>query len=340
METKTNNWFAMEPKNEGKSAEISIYDEIGGWGVTAQNFMDSLDSLGEVENIDLRISSPGGSIIEGNVIFNAIKRHAASVTVYIDGMAASMASVIAMAGDEIVMAENALLMIHNPWTVSIGDSEQLRKDADLMDKMKSAIINAYGRSNYDSDELEELMNATTWFTAKEALDAGFIDRIDGELKAAASIADMNHKLDKIGCTLPSEKVIEMLQAKYEETLDALNAEIESIHDQLGVNAATIVSLESKITDLQTENKSLKSEATQMQDTHKAELEQAKTATDEAVANKAAELMALQTQNPVVDSDDDAVPTSSEDLLKQYNALETTKEKQAFRKTHAKAFLTL
>jgi ATP-dependent protease ClpP protease subunit len=141
MKTETNNWYAMEiakdsEGNATSSAEISIYDEIGGWGVTANDFIASLESLGEVSNIDLRISSPGGSIIEGNVIYNAIKRHPANVTVYIDGMAASMASVIAMAGDEIVMAENALLMIHNPWTVSIGDSEQLRKDADLMDKMK------------------------------------------------------------------------------------------------------------------------------------------------------------------------------------------------------------
>ena len=327
----------MEPKNEGKRAEISIYDEIGGWGVTAQNFMDALDALGEVETIDLRISSPGGSIIEGNVIFNAIKRHAANVTVYIDGMAASMASVIAMAGDEIVMAENALLMIHNPWTVSIGDSEQLRKDADLMDKMKSAIINAYGRSNYDAAELEELMNATTWFTAKEALDAGFIDRIDGALNAAASIADMNHKLDKIGCTLPSEKVIEMLQAKYEETLDALNAEIASSSDQLAQNAITIVSLESKITDLQTQNESLKSKATQMQEQHTAELEQAKVATDEAVANKAAELMALQTQPAVVDSDDEVAGEikDADSFWTEYRRIEKEQGHEAKNKFYSK-----
>ena len=88
MKTETNNWYAMEiakdsEGNATSTAEISIYDEIGGWGVTANDFIASLEALGEVSNIDLRISSPGGSIIEGNVIYNAIKRHPANVTVYI-----------------------------------------------------------------------------------------------------------------------------------------------------------------------------------------------------------------------------------------------------------------
>ena len=283
----------MEPKNEGKSAEISIYDEIGGWGVTAQDFMDSLDALGEVESIDLRISSPGGSIIEGNVIFNAIKRHAASVTVYIDGMAASMASVIAMAGDEIVMAENALLMIHNPWTVSIGDSEQLRKDADLMDKMKSAIINAYGRANYDAEELETLMNETTWFTAKEALESGFIDKIDGALEMAASLTDLEAIASKVGATLPVEKIVASLKTKHKETLDLLNAELDSNSNQLSANAVLI-------SDLQNENESHKAKIVEMEASHTTALQ----VTEQAVADKAAELMAMQTQTPVADSDDD------------------------------------
>jgi len=136
-------------------------------------------------------------------------------------MAASMASVIAMAGDEIIMADNALLMIHNPWTVSIGDSDQLRKDAELMDKMKSAIINAYGRSNYSQEELEELMNAETWFTADEAIDAGFVDGTTQGLKAAASISELAACAKQVGATLPVEKIVAGVVTKYEKQIDDL-----------------------------------------------------------------------------------------------------------------------
>jgi len=218
MKQSTNTWYAMEQKidaegNESSKAEIFIYDEIGGYEVNANTFIGQLEALEGIEQIDLRISSPGGSIVEGNVIFNAIKRHPANVTVYIDGMAASMASVIAMAGDEVLMADNALLMIHNPWTVSIGDSEQLRKDADLMDKMKSAIINAYSRSNYSTEELEELMDSTTWFTADEAFEAGFIDGTVEGLKAAATLSEMETIAKQAGATLPVEKIVSSIVAK-------------------------------------------------------------------------------------------------------------------------------
>ena len=133
--------------NQSTEAEISIYDSIGGFGVSANEFIDELKGLGDVETINLRIASGGGSIVEGNTIFNALKRHSAKVVTHVDSLAASMASVIAMAGDEIHMAANALLMIHNPWTMSMGGAEQLRKDADLLDKMEANIRTSYARSN-------------------------------------------------------------------------------------------------------------------------------------------------------------------------------------------------
>ena len=120
-----NKWFAMSRKTdaEGKQsseAEISINDNIGGWGITANDFIADMKDLGDVDTINVRISSGGGSIVEGNAIFNALKRHPAKIVTHIDSIAASMASVIAMAGDEVRMAANALFMIHNPWTASIG----------------------------------------------------------------------------------------------------------------------------------------------------------------------------------------------------------------------------
>ena len=243
--TTENKWFAMSRKTDtegakSSEAEISIYDNIGGWGISANDFIDELKGLGDgVETINLRIASGGGSIVEGNTIFNALKRHSAKVVTHIDSLAASMASVIAMAGDEVRMAENALLMIHNPWTMSMGGAEQLRKDADLLDKMEENIRTSYGRSNLSAEELDDAMAAETYYTASEALEAGFIDEIDGANLAAASIGDMETlkdfenlpqaKLDsiKIDC---QARQMEGMQA----TIDDLKGELECRDEALTI----------------------------------------------------------------------------------------------------------
>lgn len=170
----------MSRKTDGKGqksseAEISIDDNIGGWGITAKDFINDLKALGDVETINLRVQSGGGSIVEGNSIYNALKQHDAKIITHIDSLAASMGSVVAMAGDEVRMAANGLFMIHNPWTGAVGDAEQLRKDADVLDKWGNNIRNSYARSNLSEEELIEAMNATTYYTAKEALEAGFIE---------------------------------------------------------------------------------------------------------------------------------------------------------------------
>ena len=324
--SKTNTWYAMEQETvaegvKSSKAEIFIYDEIGGYGVEANQFIQDIEALGEVEQIDLRISSPGGSIIEGNVIFNAIKRHPANVTVYIDGMAASMASVIAMAGDEVLMADNALLMIHNPWTVAIGDSEELRKEADLMDKMKSAIINAYSRSNYSTEELEELMNATTWFTADEAMEAGFIDGTVEGLKAAASVTELSAIAAQAGATLPVEKIVSSIVAKHEAKVAKLEDELFEVSEQVEHG-------ETQIVELQNSLKEYKSEIQDMEISHSEDMEEAAIALKEAtdikssdVALAAADLMALQTADAVAEASNQSdQPTSSDDFWAEYKAI--------------------
>jgi ATP-dependent protease ClpP protease subunit len=331
--TKTNTWYAMEQEIDAEGvksskAEIFIYDEIGGFGVNANAFIEELENLGEVEQIDLRISSPGGSIIEGNVIFNAIKRHAANVTVYIDGMAASMASVIAMAGDEIIMADNALLMIHNPWTVSIGDSEQLRKDADLMDKMKSAIINAYGRSNYSEEELEELMDATTWFTAEEAMEAGFIDGTTEGLKAAASLNELQTIANQAGATLPVEKIVASIVTKHETQVAKLEEELFEANSTVNDSAV-------KIEELQNSVKEFIAKTEQMEDAHKTELSEAKEVSTKAVASAAAELMALQAEEAIVEASNESdKPVESTDFWAEYKAIGKSQGLQAKNKWYA------
>lgn len=177
-------WYSI--KAAGTSAEISIYDEIGGWGISAKEFADDLKALKGIKDITLRINSPGGSVFDGMAIFNLIKAHDAQITVMVDGLAASMASIIAMAGDLIVMPENSMMMIHNPWTMAWGDAAELRKNAELLDKIKSAMISAYvNKTGLSEDEIATYMDEETWLTGKEAVELGFADESTEPVEMAA-----------------------------------------------------------------------------------------------------------------------------------------------------------
>lgn len=178
-------WFTCLAKNgEG---EIAIFDEIGAFGISAKDFSDQLTALGKVDTITLSINSPGGSVFDGFAIYNMLQRHRALITVRVDGIAASMASVIAMAGDVVEMPENAMMMIHDPMGGVLGNSRDMRQIADALDKMKAGMVAAYAnKSGLDRQEIEDLMAAETWFTAEEAKDMGFADVIEEPVKMAAS----------------------------------------------------------------------------------------------------------------------------------------------------------
>jgi len=181
-------WF--EIINKADKAEIWIYEQIGedfwtGGGVTAKNFQKELAGI-KASQIDLHINSPGGEVFDGITIYNLIKQHPANVTAHIDGLAASIASVIALAGDTVIMAENALFMIHNPWGFAMGDATEMRKTADLLDKVSGSLVTAYtSKSGKSDDEISALMDSETWMTAQEAKDAGFIDEISEQMDLAA-----------------------------------------------------------------------------------------------------------------------------------------------------------
>ena len=181
-------WF--EIINKADKAEIWIYEQIGedfwtGGGVTAKNFQKELAGI-KASQIDLHINSPGGEVFDGITIYNLIKQHPANVTAHIDGLAASIASVIALAGDTVIMAENALFMIHNPWGFAMGDATEMRKTADLLDKVGGSLVTAYAsKSGKSDDEISVLMDSETWMTAQEAKDAGFIDEISEQMDLAA-----------------------------------------------------------------------------------------------------------------------------------------------------------
>lgn len=175
-----------------KSAEVLIYDPIGadwfGNGVTAKRFRDDLEAMGDVAEITVRINSPGGEVFDGLSIYNTLKEHPAKVTVHVDGLAASIASVIAMAGDRIVMGEGAMFMVHSPWTVAMGNADNMRATADMLDKVEVGLVDAYvSRTGKTRAAVQKWMEGETWFTRDEAVAAGLATEI-AAIEAEAPVA--------------------------------------------------------------------------------------------------------------------------------------------------------
>lgn len=221
MNNPTQKFYALEKSDDG-TATIHLYDEVGAFGAGSKEFLADLGKL-DGQHIHLRINSPGGSVVEGTAIYNALRRHKGGLTVHIDALAASMASVIAMAGAPVYIADNALLMIHNPWTISAGDADQLRKEADLLDKLKSTLVNAYTRkTGMDQEQIAEMMNSETWLDAVEAVALGFADAIEEGVAAAATATP------------------ESLRARFDTFAKGMTAPIET-PEPLEVIEATVVS---------------------------------------------------------------------------------------------------
>lgn len=180
-------WYSMRAMARG-SIEILLYDEIGGWGITAKQFAQDLAACGDVSQINLRIHSPGGDVFAGMAIYNTLKAHPARVDVYIDGLAASMASVIAMAGDKVYMPTNAMMMIHKPWGAQGGDADDMRRYADLLDKVEGTLVQAYvSKTGKSAEEIHALLKDETWMDGSEAVAAGFADQLIDPLVAAAQL---------------------------------------------------------------------------------------------------------------------------------------------------------
>lgn len=188
-DTPKNTGYIMKIVAAVQEAEIWLYDEIGeGWfgGVSAKRFGEDLKALGRVEHITLRLNSPGGDVFDGLAIYNILKQHRARVTVQVDGLAASIASLIAMAGDEIRMAANSFMMIHKAWGMAIGNADDMQAMADTLGKVDGSLLDTYARrTSLATEELEAMLAAETWMTAAEAVEKGFADQVTEELKLAA-----------------------------------------------------------------------------------------------------------------------------------------------------------
>ena len=181
------NWYSIKAAVDGKNAaEVYIFDYIGYWDISARSFIDELKAI-DADQIDLHINSPGGSVFDGVAIQNSIKHHKANVTVYIDGIAGSIASIIALSGDQIYIADNAYVMIHNPSSIVWGEAKDMLKEAEVLDKLADGLAGDYARQmGITTGEARALMDEETWYMGQEAVDAGYADKTFAGAKAAAS----------------------------------------------------------------------------------------------------------------------------------------------------------
>lgn len=214
-------YFSLE-KNK-QTATLNIYGDISSWpsdsSVSAAALSKQLEAMKDVKQIDVYINSYGGEVAEGLAIYNALKRHKASVTTYCDGFACSIASVIFMAGDKRVMNDASLLMIHNAWTIAEGNAAELRKQAEDLDKITQASFKAYkANSSLEDEEIKELMDKETWISPEEAVEYGFATSID---KTESSKAKQNAFM----------KLFEMIMAMQAEEPEDEETEGESPDDE-------------------------------------------------------------------------------------------------------------
>jgi len=177
---------------KGEAAHIYLYDVIDAWfGVSAQMMVDALKSASG-KTVHLHINSPGGDVFESVAMASAISAHDGDVITSIDGIAASAATRVALAGKEVRIADSGLMMIHNSWTIAWGNADEIRKTADLLDKVDTGIVADYTRKTGASEQqVRDWMAAETWFNAQEALDNKFVDAIDSTTQAAANKWDLS-----------------------------------------------------------------------------------------------------------------------------------------------------
>jgi ATP-dependent protease ClpP protease subunit len=188
--TERQPWYQIRNAATGSAAEILIYDEIDSWfGVAAERLAREISALDDNRELTVRINSPGGNIYDGVAILNSLRAHPGKVTVVVDGIAASAASVIAMGGDEVVMSRNSEMMIHNGTAMAMGGAEDMRKMADRLEQVNANMATIYAeRAGGTPEEWRATMAAETWYSAEEAVQAGLADRVDAKVDADRAVA--------------------------------------------------------------------------------------------------------------------------------------------------------
>lgn len=187
--------------------ELTIYDDIGadfwGDGITATSISRQLADMSG--DLTVRINSYGGDVFEGHAIYNILKNYSGNVRTVIDGLAASAASVVAMAGDEVIMPINGVLMIHDPWTFAVGDAAEMTKTASALNLIKQSIVNVYvEKTGLDAEEVSAMMTEETWLDVDQAIEKGFAIK-DETRKAVMNKTDGKKWINKI--KEPAEEII-------------------------------------------------------------------------------------------------------------------------------------
>ena len=279
-------WY--EINNGVDVTDVYLFNDIGTFGVSAQSFVEEIKEYEEKE-LAIHINSLGGEVFDGMAIYSIIQRRKAKTTVYIEGIAASIASVIALAADEVIMSENSLLMIHNAWGGSSGDASEMRKQADVLDKISNEIAEIYVKKTHlPYDEIIRMMGEETWLTAEEAVAMGFVDSISEPIKVAAKYDVSKFKnitMEKVEKTLNINnkkkiKMTEELKSWFNSQVDDIiakvkNSDVEQSVESVDVNItladneemigklsefeATVSELNNSITDLEGEKETLTEE---------------------------------------------------------------------------------
>lgn len=212
-------------------AEVRIYDQIAWFAVSAEDVTRQLEKI-DAHTIHLRINSPGGDVFDGIAIYNAFVRHPAKVIAHVDGIAASAASIIALAGDEVEMAEGSAVMVHSAWGLVVGNVRDLRKTADLLEQVDGALAGIYSRQmDISREEALALMEAETWMFADDAVSRGFADRVAERpaVEAAFDLSIYSNTPERLAAQRQRE-----LRAEPPRTLRDFEAQLR---EQLGFSRA-------------------------------------------------------------------------------------------------------
>ena len=279
------NWFEIKAESS-KVVDVYIFDEVGTFGINAQSFIEEIKAH-KGQPMNLHLNCVGGDVFEGMAIYNVIKKRKAKTTVYIEGIAASMGSVIALAADEVIMAENSLFMIHNAFGGAMGEAKEMRKTAAVLDKISNEIADIYTKkTNLPFGKIKEMMDEETWLTADEAFELGFVDSISDAIKVAAKYDISKFKnitnkeiQNKLNINLKSKTMTEELKNWFNSKVEDIIARVKSdnvvddkveevqvtIADEMEVSEkltsfeAKVTELNESITDLEGEKETLTEE---------------------------------------------------------------------------------
>ena len=279
-------WYNIQSQASAESVDVYLFNEIGMWGVTAQDFIKDIKEY-KGQPMDLHVNCVGGDVFDGMAIYNVLKKRTQKTTVYVEGIAASMGGIIALAGDEVIMSENSLYMIHNAWGGTMGEASDMRKYANILEKLSNESADIYSKkTGLPIEQVKDMMNEETWMNAEEALGFGFIDSISDAVKVAAKVDVSKFKnitSDKVKQTLNinlknskmtedlknwfNNKVEEIISSvsKSDETVESTgNVEVEvtivdeeEVAKKLSNFEASVKSLNSTIANLEEEMTSAK-----------------------------------------------------------------------------------